>query len=509
MHEGAGGQLEVLDDAPREHQPLRWLGRIHESGRVADHVEAFVVERLRRQLGLAVVTLHHDRAADAQLELAADGHELEIDARVRQSDQADALGVPVGRGRGRRGLGAAPAGDHHDAPAGVADGERLQAAVQVVGQRRAAVAHQPQAREEVGGERLVGLERGGEHRPGRRHVAHVGRRDLVQVAHGLVELTRHRPAIVDVQRAAVGQHRVEQRVATHGVVPGQPVEQVRRRIGRIARPALQVHHQVRAHHALRVRHGLRHAGGAGGEQQLADGLGADAGQALGDRSGRTRGSQRVPGQARHAGGGALDVDDGHARQVERGQRAVEGRAVLHEHQAGPHQLEHVAQLRVVAAHQRVGGRDRRGRRADLHRGHRQQRMLERVGRQDHHRPIGTEATVDQRLRDGVDGGEALAVGHAPPRALGAAPLREPGALGRLGAPAAQQARHVVRVRVQRHPRAHDDRAVVATIDLDVALGPGDVAERRQRRVHRVAPMKPNRWPATLRIWISSEPSVIR
>ena len=43
-----------------------------------------------------------------------------------------------------------------------------------------------------------------------------------------------------------------------------------------------------------------------------------------------------------------------------------------------------------------------------------------------------------------------------------------------------------------------------------ASGPsGRRAEMSQSRPARSGPMKPNRWPATLRIWISSEPSVMR
>ena len=38
---------------------------------------------------------------------------------------------------------------------------------------------------------------------------------------------------------------------------------------------------------------------------------------------------------------------------------------------------------------------------------------------------------------------------------------------------------------------------------------GEVRFRRQVADRSLRPISPNRWPATLRIWISSEPSVMR
>ena len=62
---GAGRELEVLGDAALEQQALFGVGRIVEPQRVAEPVEALLVERLRGQLRLAPVARRDVRAAAA------------------------------------------------------------------------------------------------------------------------------------------------------------------------------------------------------------------------------------------------------------------------------------------------------------------------------------------------------------------------------------------------------------------------------------------------------------
>ena len=68
-------------------------------------------------------------------------------------------------------------------------------------------------------------------------------------------------------------------------------------------------------------------------------------------------------------------------------------AVLHEHHAGLDEVEDVAQLGVVLAHHRIGGRHRRQRRARLHGRHGEQRELDRVAR------TGSSPACPARSRD--------------------------------------------------------------------------------------------------------------
>ena len=51
MHEGAGGELEVLDDAAGEDDALQGILGIDEHAGIADAVKSFFVERGFRQIG--------------------------------------------------------------------------------------------------------------------------------------------------------------------------------------------------------------------------------------------------------------------------------------------------------------------------------------------------------------------------------------------------------------------------------------------------------------------------
>ena len=156
----------------------------------------------------------------------------------------------------------------------------------------------------------------------------------------------------------------------------------------IARPHLHHHRRIGAHHLLGVDDGLGHAGRARGEQQLADGIGRDLRNRLLDVSRHRRRREIGIGHALDAVARPYDVDDGDAGEIERFQRFLEGRAVLHHHHRGLDQVEQVFQLDVILAHQRIGRRYRRCRKPRLHRRLRHQRMLDRIARQDRHRAPG-------------------------------------------------------------------------------------------------------------------------
>ena len=77
-----------------------------------------------------------------------------------------------------------------------------------------------------------------------------------------------------------------------------------------------------------------------------------------------------------------DLDPAASRQFE---RAGIGARVAREHEPRRHQVERVFELSEVLRDQRIGGRDRAGRRPDHHAGERKQRVLEAVAGKDESR----------------------------------------------------------------------------------------------------------------------------
>ena len=74
------------------------------------------------------------------------------------------------------------------------------------------------------------------------------------------------------------------------------------------------------------------------------------------------------------------------------------------------QIGDVPELGEVLALQRVGDRDRRDRNARRVACQHQQRVIDRVGREDHDRPLGREPARHERCRDGVDAAARVLVG---------------------------------------------------------------------------------------------------
>ena len=248
---------------------------------------------------------------------------------------------------------------------------------------------------------------------------------------------------------------------------------------RIARPHLHHHRGIGAHHLLGVDDGLGHPGRARGEQQLADGIRRDLRDRLLDLFGHRRCREIGEGDALDAFAGTRDMDDGDAVEIERLQRLLEGRAVLHHHHLRLDQVEQVFQLDVVLAHQRIGRRHRGCRKPRLHRGLRHQRMLDRIAGEDRDRTAGLELQIEQALRQPVDGALGLAIGQLAPLPVGAgcaAPARS--GSGASAGPFRQRGRDVLLVRLQRNPRLQDDDAVGPPLDRDVALQPFDLAKGR-------------------------------
>ncbi|MHC2949915.1 hypothetical protein ACVIJX_007063 [Bradyrhizobium diazoefficiens] len=186
------------------------------------------------------------------------------------------------------------------------------------------------------------------------------------------------------------------------------------------------------------------------------------------------------------------MNDGDAGEVDRLERLLEGRAVLHHHHGRLDQVEQIFQLDVIVAHQRVGRRHGSRRNARLHRGLCHQRMLDRVAGHDRDR-AAIETEIEQALRQCIHGALGFAVRDLPPFAVRSAALGEPDALGCLRRPFRQRGRDVLLVRLQRNARLQHHRAVAAALDVDVACQPLDLAKgglrhhRRRAATHFASP----------------------
>src|SRR5262249_34465750 len=94
------------------------------------------------------------------------------------------------------------------------------------------------------------------------------------------------------------------------------------------------------------------------------------------------------------------------------------------------------------------------------------------------RAVRLELQVDEALRQRIDGTFRLGIRQFAPLPLGTAALRQPDAIGRVPGPFRKIGRDVCSVRLQRNARFQDDRAVIATLDRDVAREPIDLAKGR-------------------------------
>ena len=154
------------------------------------------------------------------------------------------------------------------------------------------------------------------------------------------------------------------------------------------------------------------------------------------------------------------------------QCALEERALGGEHQPGLHPVEDLPERAELGGLQRVGRCDRRVGHADVHRGQRQQPVLDAVARQDHDRAIARELTSDEALREPADLCERLGKRDGAPagdRVRGLArrrrrPLRQEHPIGRHGRPVLEPIGDAHGVGPERRRRLHVDDAVAASPD---------------------------------------------
>ena len=326
----------------------------------------------------------------------------------------------------------------------------------------------------------------GEQRPAGGHVEVGGRGDLAQRGDRATEQRGDRAAGVDVQRAAVGEDLAEVVVGAERVAPRQPVDE-HRRLGPQERPHRAERLLVGAQHPVGRDDALRRAGRARREQDLRDRVRADGRERaldVAERFGRLEVGQRERAGRKVAGDDPRrdGVGDRLEGRAERG-------AVVGEHHPGRAPRRDRPDALVVAAEQGVGGADRddgdaRGEGAEQH-----QQVLDRVAREDHQRPLGAEAVLEQGLGDAVGAGPRRAPGDGLPARVLAPALGGEHAVGMRRGARAEEVRHARGDVPERRGGAQQERAAPgAAVEHDARrrehLGRGGHAALRAPRAGR-------------------------
>ena len=261
------------------------------------------------------------------------------------------------------------------------------------------------------------------------------------------------------------------------MVPRQPVEQ-RERLLAHERPDLRELLLIGRQHAVSVDHAFGQPGGAGGEQELGNGLRADRCHRL---------LQCRPGTAlRHVveGGDLVEIgaiaggDDLAATQVERRQRLGESGGVADIDETRLDQFGDMLELAVILALQRIGNRDRRHRHAGGMAGKREQRMIDAVARQDHDRPRGRQAALDEAVGKRVHDRSCRFVAELAPLAVGS-PLGQKQSAGIARDRRAEHVGQAWIVRRQWLGRAAAQAAVRHLFADDPGRAIGDRAQRNR------------------------------
>jgi hypothetical protein len=132
-------QLEIFRHASVEEQAFVRIVGVGEAHRVADHVEALVVEGRFRQVVALPVAGRDIGASNADFEFAAIRREFQFDAGRRRADVAGAIGLKVTVRGQRRRLGRPPRRHHRDRMARRLARQVCQNVPDILGQCRARV----------------------------------------------------------------------------------------------------------------------------------------------------------------------------------------------------------------------------------------------------------------------------------------------------------------------------------------------------------------------------------
>ena len=457
--EGTVQQFELFCPTPGEDHPILRPVAVVEVSEVLHTQEPLLVEGRGGLVRVGEIAGRDGRRLDPDLIDAVAGHQLERRARDGQAD-ADASVFPPGVADRRTGLGRAVAGDEDEPLPRGAHRDPLQPVMQRLGQARAAEQHGAQLGEEAAREVPIGLQRIGQHRIAVRHGPVIAKRNLLQVPDGLVELARHRSPVVDVEGAAEAGDIGHQRRAGD-VAPGQPVEHLTVPGEGVAH-GLEARMGVARGHGHGVDHRLGPSGRAGG-QQVAGGFCRIEGRDMSGQVRRREADRFAPVDgARNAGrGGDNDCVIG----CDRGDGGGEEPALFRIDQAWPDQVDDVTQSLEVGRQQRIVDADRGDRDARHHSGEDQDRVVQRILRQDQDRPVGGHPAIHQPGGDRGRARPTLAVGQSGPVPLRTLSPRQPQPVRRRIGMTPQGGDEVGVVGFQRRPARDDDHPVGTTLDL--------------------------------------------
>ena len=223
-HPRAGGELEIFADAPVEEKARTEIVRVERLDPVAHFVVTVFVERIAGEIVAVQIARRDARPAQPDLQLGAGRNEFDLDARQRHADVAAHVRVPI-RKRGRWGrFGGAEAARHHDLFAALLHGQPPHVFEHGSGERRTGIPHHLEALEERAAQCGIFIQNVGQFLIAARHVEVHRGGDVAQVAQRFREFDRRRFTVVDVERAAVVEHHVEDLVRAGRVIPRRPIQ---------------------------------------------------------------------------------------------------------------------------------------------------------------------------------------------------------------------------------------------------------------------------------------------
>ncbi len=464
MHPGARLQLEILGHPPVEGEAEFGAAGIDEARGIAGAIKAFLVERCCGRRVIAEIARRDGQSLDPDFQPVADRRQFHDVVGEGQADGAGTLERACDDGRALR-LGRAIFGDHGNAPPGRGDGERLQPPEHILGQPRRAVAEEFEVAEEMVAQPVVGLHRADQFGKEDRRRIIFGQMDFAEVADRLGELSRQRAAVVDIEAGRLVQHVGGQDIIAADMAPRHPRQEsagVRVMVGRF------VHRLMlgddAGQDALRLDHALRLAGRARGKDGLGVGVGGDCRDRGVDRIGRRRREQAGERDRLAAGRGLVGDENEVGLFAQRAHRGQEAAPVVGVDQARAADREAMAQPRIIAARERIIDRYRRIRRAGHLRREVDDHMVGTPARQHHHRCIGADSAVEERLRQRARLAQRVAVAQPPPAAGRSvrqqlAP-RDEGTIGKAPRAVGEQVRYR-RPRVGQVVPRRDERGSVA------------------------------------------------
>ena len=323
-------------------------------------------------------------------------------------------------GDGGRGLGRAIAGAQADPLAGHLDGDLLDPLINVLAHRGPAIGHDQDAREEGFRQIAVLLEFRRNRRPRRRNGGVLGRRDFLEVSQHFRQPRGRRAAPVDIKCAAPVQHRVQDGVGAISVAPGQERDHHLRPLADLLEPLHIPDRADHLHHRCDVEVGiddrLRLAGGAGCQHVFRDHVRREPVIGEVHRTGR-RGREVVQRLAGHALGPVLAVENEPVAHPHAIEAALVFFAILDIDDRRRGKPVDMFQPGEILAERGIGRRDGDNRAARPHRGIHDERILDRIARQDHDRPVRPGARIEEALRQGANAGQRLAIGDRRPARL--------------------------------------------------------------------------------------------